>query len=663
MPEPTAPTAPPTPPIALAALLARTDLGLRQLAGPPDASIRWVHASEMADPYPYLLGGELLMTAGIQLGDPEAYVSRVVAAGAAALGFGVAPVYEEVPPALVAACARHGLPLLEVPPRTTFSRVARAVWLLMARAREDELRRVNEAQRALAAAASRSAPVGAERSAPVGAVLRVLAGRLGGWAALMTPAGSVVESAGAAPSAPVGEALGALVRVVSPSADRPHPAPSRKPPAGGAGDAAPSPAARQPRGTAPDPAPQTPEGLNCAMPREQRAPLEERGSLEERAPGGRTPGSQGPASTPERPDPSAPPASEEPGSGGRRPGATTGPHAAHKRGPSTPPAFEEPGSGGRRPGATAGPHAAHKRGPSTPPAFEERGAGGGGTGASFGARAADTPPEAFGKGRGGENSPKAHPLTATDSANGTHLAAYALAEPGGMALAVATPHRAPGDPTIAGVAAVLLSLLTAGRPTTAEAARSAALVRMLLGGSPGETAALLGEGPWVVVCARGTGTPPDLGTPLVDAAGPAVRALVPADREVTPHPGWALGVSAPAGIEGLAVADTQAARALARAVATRTPLARHRPAGFAGLLDPAEATAYARELLTPLSEPLRTTLGNWLALHGSWDRTATTLGVHRNTVRQRIARCAALLGADLDDMDVRTELWLALRHL
>ncbi|CAM5583983.1 PucR family transcriptional regulator [Streptomyces tanashiensis] len=37
------------------------------------------------------------------------------------------------------------------------------------------------------------------------------------------------------------------------------------------------------------------------------------------------------------------------------------------------------------------------------------------------------------------------------------------------------------------------------------------------------------------------------------------------------------------------------------------------------------------------------------------------LEIHRNTVRQRIARCAALLDRDLDDPDVRMELWFALR--
>uniref|UniRef100_A0AAU2V918 PucR family transcriptional regulator ligand-binding domain-containing protein n=1 Tax=Streptomyces sp. NBC_00003 TaxID=2903608 RepID=A0AAU2V918_9ACTN len=561
MPDPTTPptpSIPPTPPIALAALLARADLGLRQIAGPPDASIRWVHTSEMADPYPYLLGGELLMTAGVQLADPEWYVSRVVAAGAAALGFGVAPVYDEVPAALVEACARHGLPLLEVPPQTTFSGVARAVWLLMARAREDELRRVSEAQRALATAAS--------RRDPVGAVLRVLAGRLGGWAGLTAPDGSVLDEAGPAPSGPAGVAVRGLVRVVAPAADLPHPAPPRKPPADG--DPA---VGRRTRGSAPDPAPQTPEGLK----------------------------------------------------------ACTNP---------------------------------------APPAFEERGYGDSAPSTTHRAAAGESPPEAArrsrschcGKGRGGEKPPKAHALTATDTAAGTHLATYALAGP--RVLAVATPHRAPGDHTIAGVAAVLLTLLTAERQGADEAARSAALVRLLLGGSPEEAEPLLGEGPWVVVHARGQGSPPDLGTPLVDAGEQHVRALLPADREVTPHPGWTLGVSAPAGLDGLAVADTQAARALERAEATRATLARHRPAGFGALVNPEEAAAYAHELLAPLTDPLRTTLRTWLSLHGSWDRSAVALGLHRNTVRQRIARAATLLGTDLDDMDVRTELWLALRN-
>ncbi|MCF1600612.1 PucR family transcriptional regulator ligand-binding domain-containing protein, partial [Streptomyces muensis] len=176
---------------ALSALLAREDLGLRQIAGPLDAdpAVHWAHTSEMADPYPYLLGGELLLTAGVHI--PEAagsgtyfddYVSRIVAAGGTALGFGLAPVHDTVPRALVAACDAYGLPLLEVPPRTTFSGVARAVWQLMAQARHTELRRVTEAQQSLAAAAS--------RPDPVRAVLRQLAQRVGGRAVLYGPEGA-----------------------------------------------------------------------------------------------------------------------------------------------------------------------------------------------------------------------------------------------------------------------------------------------------------------------------------------------------------------------------------------------------------------------------------------------------------------------------------------
>ncbi|MFB6620153.1 helix-turn-helix domain-containing protein [Streptomyces sp. NPDC056367] len=246
--------------------------------------------------------------------------------------------------------------------------------------------------------------------------------------------------------------------------------------------------------------------------------------------------------------------------------------------------------------------------------------------------------------------------TATDTLGGTHLAAYAVG--GGRVLALATPARTPGDHTIASVAVVLLSLLTARRPAGSEAA---ALTGLLLGGSPAQA---LAPGPWYVVHARGTGDPhalaAALGTVLLDARGDDVRLLT--EREPAPQPGWRLGVGAPAGPEALEAAEAQARRALQRAEASRTPLARHAEPGFAGLVGEAEARAHAEALLAPLSPALRTTLRAWLAHHGSWDRTAAALGVHRNTVRQRTARTAALLGRDLDDPDVRMELWFALRR-
>ncbi len=494
MPDLTIPPTPPTPPVPLTALLAREDLGLRQIAGPtdPDIVIHWAHTSEMPDPYPYLLGGELLLTAGVHI--PEAagsgtyfadYVSRIVEAGGVALGFGVAPVHDTVPRALVAACDHYDLPLLEVPPPTPFSRVARAVWQLMAQARLAELRRVTEAQQSLAAAAS--------RPDPVPSVLRQLAQRVSGRAVLYGPDGTEIAAAGRGAAGT--EALAELAQVVRPS--------------------------------------------------------------------------------------------------------------------------ETPAS-------------------ATPPA------------------------------------------SATDTVPGAHLAAYALGTGQGFVLGVAAPHRDPGDHTIASVAAVLLSLLTGEHQSRTGANRSSALVRLLLGAAPEEVAPLLGTDRWVVVHAAPDTPVSDpvaasalgaaLGSALIDLTPEVVRVLVPADREPGPQPGWTLGVSAPVAPQDWSAADTQAARTLARARATRAPLVRHGAAGrpgLAGLLPHGEAEAHARTLLAPLaaSPALTETLRTWLSLHGSWDRTAVALAVHRNTVRQRIARCAALLDADLDDPDVRMELWFGLRHL
>uniref|UniRef100_UPI000AF8D3C2 PucR family transcriptional regulator ligand-binding domain-containing protein n=1 Tax=Streptomyces sp. LUP30 TaxID=1890285 RepID=UPI000AF8D3C2 len=205
------PSVPPTPAVPLSALLAREDLALRQIAGPADAGtvLHGAHASEMADPYPYLLGGELLLTAGVHFAGEDGpagrfddYVGRIVAAGGAALGFGVAPVHDTVPRALVEACDAHGLPLIEVAPRTTFAAVARAVWQLMERARTAELRRVTEAQQSLAAAAS--------RPDPVPSVLRQLARRVGGRAVLYGPEGAQIAAAGSPTGAE--DALAGLAR-------------------------------------------------------------------------------------------------------------------------------------------------------------------------------------------------------------------------------------------------------------------------------------------------------------------------------------------------------------------------------------------------------------------------------------------------------------------
>ncbi|QKV92285.1 PucR family transcriptional regulator [Streptomyces sp. NA02950] len=507
---------PPTAPVPLSALLTHPALGLRQVAGPrePETWVYLVHTSEMEDPVPYLLGGELLLSAGVHTPDPEGtddswdrYVSRTVQAGAAALGFGIAPVHQTVPRALAEACDRHGLPLVEVERRTTFTAVASAVWDAMAERRHHELRRITEAQQSLATAAA--------RPHPVPEVLRRLSRHLGGWTVLHGPDGAELADAGPRPPQPARSALEALAARLRP-------------------------------------------------------------------------------------------------------------------GPSS---------------------------------------------------AADTAADADGA-----------PL---------YLSAYGLGQSERrLALGVCAPRRDAADGTngadraVVGLAVVLLALLTGRRTVTAETARTAALVRLMLGAAPDEVAGLVRRsltgagaeepagdedgGAWTVVRGRRRGRAGDagplaaaalaagLGTPLIDLAGDELCALVPGEGEVRAQPGWTLGAAAPVRAGELARGADDADRALRRAVAGRTPVVRHAPdraGGVASLVDPAEAGAHGRALLAPLedSPALLETLRVWLSLHGSWDRTAVALEVHRNTVRQRIARAAALLGADLADADVRMELWFALK--
>src|SRR5829696_10457822 len=89
------------------------DLDIRLVAGEAglERPIRWVHISELADPTPWLSGGELLLTTGMNLSDAEtqrALVERLAANDLAGLGLGVGFAHAEAPPALREAATEHG---------------------------------------------------------------------------------------------------------------------------------------------------------------------------------------------------------------------------------------------------------------------------------------------------------------------------------------------------------------------------------------------------------------------------------------------------------------------------------------------------------------------------------------------------------------------------
>jgi purine catabolism regulator len=89
----------------------------------------------------------------------------------------------------------------------------------------------------------------------------------------------------------------------------------------------------------------------------------------------------------------------------------------------------------------------------------------------------------------------------------------------------------------------------------------------------------------------------------------------------------------------------------------------HAPAGTVvrvghGLELPADEWA---EALAGAGGELLPTVRAYLKHRGHWEATARELGVHRNSVRHRMARVGELLGVDVDDPDVAAHLWLALR--
>ncbi|MEU1078294.1 PucR family transcriptional regulator [Streptomyces sp. NPDC005878] len=176
-------------PPTLASLVQHSALKLTVRAGEDrlDTPVRWAHVSELADPVPYMEGGELLLITAMTLDaeDPQTmrrYVRRLAGAGVVGLGFAVGVSYESVPDALLEAARAEDFPLLEVPRRTPFLAISKAVSAAIA---ADQYRAVTagfEAQRELTRAAL----------AGPGELLARLAAHVDGWAALYDTAGAVV---------------------------------------------------------------------------------------------------------------------------------------------------------------------------------------------------------------------------------------------------------------------------------------------------------------------------------------------------------------------------------------------------------------------------------------------------------------------------------------
>ena len=158
--------------------------------------IRWVHASELEDPTPWLRGGELILTTGMGIGDTaakqRAYVRRLVEAGVAGLGFGLGFGYDAAPRALVTEATKLEFPLFEVPYPVPFIAITEAVFTKLLAEQYDGLQRAVDAEHVLT------------RAVLDGRGIQGVADSLGdvikGWAVLLDLHGMPLASTGRAAS-------------------------------------------------------------------------------------------------------------------------------------------------------------------------------------------------------------------------------------------------------------------------------------------------------------------------------------------------------------------------------------------------------------------------------------------------------------------------------
>jgi purine catabolism regulator len=122
------------------------ELGLTLVSGlqSAQAHVRWVHSTELTDPTPWLKGGELLLTMGIQLDGPKAQrelIDRLADHEIAGLGFGTGFTHRKLPAALVTAARKRAFPLFEVPYELPFIAITERAFAQLVNERYEMLQR------------------------------------------------------------------------------------------------------------------------------------------------------------------------------------------------------------------------------------------------------------------------------------------------------------------------------------------------------------------------------------------------------------------------------------------------------------------------------------------------------------------------------------------
>ena len=167
------------------------DSGLELVTGRQRARtrVRWVHCSDLRDPTPWLSGGELLLTTGIQLDGPRherEYVERLAEHGVAGIGLGVGFLHERLPDELVDAARELSMPLFEVPYEVPFIALCERAASQLASAGYAALRRASEIHGRL------ERLVLEERG--LEEILAVVATAIGGTATVLSRRGATIAS-------------------------------------------------------------------------------------------------------------------------------------------------------------------------------------------------------------------------------------------------------------------------------------------------------------------------------------------------------------------------------------------------------------------------------------------------------------------------------------